>query len=477
MILNTALELGGDEGMELAKILVLRSGGARECWNDQPWMYTQILSRLMSVFGDHVWVPRGFSLCLVVVMLCASAVVAFGRWTWSGLIGIAVFWACSPHILDLNLSAMVEVPTFAFLMLGVCFCWRYCETGRVGFSLLGGLFCGFACGMKFVAAMYLPTLVLVLLVRRGFAPTEEWKRAGRWPALRSRFGGLGVFLVGALVAFLFTVLCSPSWKWQWLWESHVKASLSEEVLNDRTFEFGWRYLRYHEEMVVGALFGVLILVLRKQFRLLLLLVGIFASALTVHLNHKPFWYFYYLHLAIPGSILAGYGLMSSIEWIFASSPGEFGIGRRGRAVVGVLGASLTGAALFVYGVPRFQEQLSAVRSSERMDQSPSFLAIEKYKGSCTTLFTRRPILYYHSGLRPIPNLALLVKKRFWSGEITEEEVFYQMMASAPDLLHIDPRIYPKSIPVSRFLSDRYTNVWVGRSDQLWLRKDRVRIGE
>jgi len=113
MILDEAIELGGDEGLELVKVLILRAGEAGNSWNDQPWFFTQVLRVALDLIGDYIWVPRVLVAIMALAMLCAAGYIVFGRFKFLMVLPLIGFWLMSPDILDLNLSAMVEVPAFA----------------------------------------------------------------------------------------------------------------------------------------------------------------------------------------------------------------------------------------------------------------------------------------------------------------------------------------------------------------------------
>ena len=85
-----------------------------------------------------------------------------------------------------------------------------------------------------------------------------------------------------------------------------------------------------------------------------------------------------------------------------------------------------------------------------------------------TLFSRRPIYYFHSGLSPIPDLALLVKKRFWSGGVSEQSVVARVISSKPGILHLDRRQYPDASPINPFLKAEYKLVWNEGPDEVWV---------
>ena len=59
-----ALAVGGDDGFELCKSLLLARdpAAATQMWNDQPWLHTMLVAFLFKVFGPAAGIVRVFSL-------------------------------------------------------------------------------------------------------------------------------------------------------------------------------------------------------------------------------------------------------------------------------------------------------------------------------------------------------------------------------------------------------------------------------
>ncbi len=472
MLLNEAVELGGDEGMELAKVLVLRSGEAGNCWNDQPWFFSQILRLVLACFGDNIVVPRVMVALFAMGLLCAVTKTVFGRVRLITLLPVACFWLLSPHILDLNVSAMLEIPSFAVMTLAIAMTRMSCESGKWGHFVASGVLAGAACQLKLITAMYAPALILWVVLGSLFPEVVGTKQvAVDSGADRYMRAVRNLALVGAAAGLAFGTIMAlaPSWRWDLLWDNHAKASSSYEVLANRNYEFTWRYLWYHEESLIGGFLGIICLVWRRQWLPFAALVAMYGAAILIHLNHKPYWYFYYVHIAIPASALSAYGLVTCIEVILTLAGGE----RDWRWVAvttgSVAGASLLIGSAVVFGVPRFRNQWQELNMAEKGQESPVLAAIRANSRGRATMFSRRPIFYFHSRLTPIPDLALLVKKRFWSGDLSEQSVVTKVIAGKPDLLHLDRRHYPPTSPINAFLQDGYTLVWNQGADEVWIR--------
>jgi hypothetical protein len=64
----------------------------------------------------------------------------------------------------------------------------------------------------------------------------------------------------------------------------------------------------------GAIAGILLSIKRRTLRLMAFPITLLASAVAVHLVHRHWWDYYYLHLAIPLAWLAAYAIYEAIRW-------------------------------------------------------------------------------------------------------------------------------------------------------------------
>jgi hypothetical protein len=121
--LGTTVQIGADEGFELAKAtLGLHGHGLyTEVWNDQPPLHTFLVIQVLEHLSPGVLGPR-----LVTVIAAAVLLVGVFSLTYRvcgvGVAGLTVaLLLVSPGFLELSASCMLEVPALApaVLALGV----------------------------------------------------------------------------------------------------------------------------------------------------------------------------------------------------------------------------------------------------------------------------------------------------------------------------------------------------------------------
>lgn len=89
-------------------------------------------------------------------------------------------------------------------------------------------------------------------------------------------------------------------------------------------------------------------------------------------------------------------------------------------------------------------QIRAARHSPQTYSSLVLKEIERFKPFTIFLYADQPIYSFHPGIRLIPDLAVVMLKRLWSGEITNAKITEEMEAVKPKLILLanDTRVMP-----------------------------------
>jgi|GEM_PF-1252505 len=109
--LRTAVQIGADEGFELAKATLVLAGHElyTEVWNDQPPLHTFLVAWVLKHISGSVAAPRlmtvTFSALLVLAVFCVAARVSGLRVAWLA----TAFLIASPGFLELSASCMLEL--------------------------------------------------------------------------------------------------------------------------------------------------------------------------------------------------------------------------------------------------------------------------------------------------------------------------------------------------------------------------------
>ena len=252
-----AVILGADEGMELAKglLLVQRPELAASAWNDQPWFFSQILA----LFGGAPLVGRVFA------GACTLALVwALGRFSTGSVGGVPqsprepwtilaervvclLFLFAWPSVTQLSVSVMCEWPAFCLAVVAVAILPLRAGEWRGWRFFVAGAVLALATQVKLTALIIGPALA-------AHAVVAYWAKVGRASSLPSsgpvvdldkqkdrlealsylgRFGGAFAVVFGLLLWW------SPVWDWSQLWGSHAAAGAVEKAASYVFNQWEW----------------------------------------------------------------------------------------------------------------------------------------------------------------------------------------------------------------------------------------------
>jgi hypothetical protein len=428
LLVRDYVEIGPDEGMEMAKALLLARAPeeAGQAWTDQPWLYARVLAGLWRWSGGDWLAGRLLSGCLAGLWMLAQT-----RLLPRGSTGVHGFWAglfllSWPWFLPLGCSMMVELPWMSLAILSLVLL----GLGRClnpGFCAVAAGLAGLAVSFKVVALMFLPAWMVALAYRESLLgeprppPASVWFRLGLWMAVF-------VLVVGSLLPWGIQGpdqgLIRSHWRSaQWLWQEAAGR-----------FAFSPRFLLSAGVTLLTAGVGAWLLLRDGRGR-----EGWVAGLLVVvpalvHWVHQPFWKFYLLHFAPGVAVLAGWGMgeVCLRVWRGLSTPAS-------RAKPGCFLRSLMVAAALLAGwlnwdFARAVEDVRRIEGNPRRSESPLMEALQKVAPKVRYGYTRAPAFLAQANCLALPELTILPRKRFWSGDITESRIREIIRERQPEIL-------------------------------------------
>ncbi len=336
-----ALRIGGDEPFELTKGLLWAKGCSlyTKVWNDQPPLFTVFLGVLFRIFGCKIAVARGLAVFFGAVLV--TGLFHFVRRV-SGVLAAAVAAFClvaAPEVFRLTISAMLEAPAIGVGLWALWPVWRWEQSGGKRWLVVSGLIMAVALQIKLTAAIMGPALAVeIALASAGWAIAG----CGRWAGgpgfeisdVRSQrtdsqslagdsprsTGGSRRFLAAAwgitrdvliwagsiAAGFIILGLLFGS-GYREAWQSHFAAKPPAVVAQIDRMAFSPELLVQHTEALWGLGAALIVLVWKRSVRPVVFPLLLLGTVLLVHLIHRPYWPYYYLHFAVPIAWLTGYG--------------------------------------------------------------------------------------------------------------------------------------------------------------------------
>jgi hypothetical protein len=416
--LGKALEIEGDEGFELNKAF-LQSQGFKlytEIWDDQPPLYTSALTALFRIGGTSILGARmltvGFSLVLLTALYgCVSH--KFDRWT--GFAAVALL-ATAPRYLSLSVSVMKEIPAFSVALTAAwaLFQWEK-KRSWPRLTLSGALF-GAALMIKLSAGLLLPAMAAEMFL--ATRPAEGQPRR----ILRT----LAVWLAGALGTALALAGTLGFGGLSLLIGTHLSVQQIPGIPRPGDFPFPMTFFAIHADGYLCCAAGLWVVYSRRLWRPAAFPLWQLAVTGAVHAWHRPWWNYYYLHLAIPVAWLAGVFVREAAQVVWSALAGRI----RVQTLTFIAGVLL--AATGVQSVQRLAAAARVIRSSPAILNDPMLRHIDQYRDRTKWIYAQ-PIIYpFHARLRAPPELAVVTLKRYWSGQISSQDILAWLRRRQPE---------------------------------------------
>ena len=460
--LRTTVQLGGDEGFELAKATLCLKGYHlyTDVWNDQPPFHTFLITETLKHISPSFIGPRlisvGFAcLLLVSIFLVSRKVNGFAIAVLTTSLLIA-----SPGFLTLGASCMLEVPCVASAILALCILLYGCRWKWRAGEILAGILFGIACEIKLIGAIYLPVAALILWLNHR---TDQRDKPESLKLSVKRLLA-SLVIVGASTAISFVAIDfliengAFIKHFQQTWSSHFGGTKSFEYGSPKDHPFDWSILLRNWDATVPALLGIFFCL--KQVRQKPLLV--FPAAwliydLLLFATHTPWWSYYIVHLAPPLCWCAAIGIVE----VFKLANWQRRRLAFGFAVIFLLGAGWwMGMRLYL--------QVQNVRRSPQTYSTLALTEIQRFKPFTHFIYADQPIYSFHSGIPMPPDLAVVMLKRLWSGEMTNAKINEEIEAIKPGLILLanDTRV----MPFQQLLQTEYRLVYQDSIHRLYAHK-------
>ncbi|MDR3377433.1 MAG: hypothetical protein P4M10_02000, partial [Verrucomicrobiae bacterium] len=227
--------------------------------------------------------------------------------------------------------------------------------------------------------------------------------------------------------------------------------------------------------LVGAVLALVVLWRQRRMRQVAFLVALLVTVFLVFFTHRPWWYYYGLHFAIPLAILAGWGaaelFLNGLRCARRVSAKESAFTLETSLILGALVVSLWAGFEF----PRGYEATLAVGQTGRIPDNAAVTELKKYQGQAKWGFSQHAILMAQAGYVLPPEIAVLPQKRYWTGNITESTVLEFVQRYQCEVLVLySGRELPESAGAgtgwSKFVEDNYVEVWSDGKEHIFVTK-------
>jgi 4-amino-4-deoxy-L-arabinose transferase-like glycosyltransferase len=450
--LRTAFRFGRDEGYELMKAYLVTLGHPlyKEIWNDQPPLHTEMVAFLFRCFGRSAFVARLLSIIFAAVLVGALyKCISLSASRTAGLIGVVLMVSFS-FVLRLSVSVMLELPAIALAMASI-YAWRIYSAKKLHWWMaLSGCLFGLALQIKLTAGMFLPALIIEFCIT--YFNKRRSARAEGKRILYCILRDAGIWLSAALIVFC-VVACSfyQGNTAGTFWRSHVFRG-GGDAAAEFPFKLGKLFFS-NVPQCLAALCGLVVFMLKRR-QDLLAPSALLTTALTIHTVHRPYWYYYALHFAVPVAWLGAFGIielcaLSRREPDAPSLAMTVIQGARRLASYGLVSILLafSAAAVWREGV--------AICAEQPASENPVVLSLEQRAKSTHWVFTDCDTCAFWAGLPVPPELAVVPLKRIWACEVTKAQITECLDRYRPEQI-VFVSDWERRFGLGKYLQEHYT---------------------
>jgi len=456
--LKTTIQIGADEGFELAKATLCLDGYQlySQVWNDQPPLHTLLITQILKHVSPSILGPRLATSVFTAILLASIFFISLrlnGLLVATLMTGLLI---ASPGFIELSSSCMLEIPALAPAIAALCLLlvvpqskWRIAE-------ILTGILFALALHIKLIGAILLPLAALIIWLRLRTAASP----------IKNISGSLIVLAASVAISFAATDYLVDGGAYlrhfQQSWASHFASTKSFEYGSPGDRPFDWSILLKNWDTTIPAVVGVAFLLGRvRQKSTAILPLAWLALTLIVFTSHKPWWPYYYIHNAIPLCWCAAIAIAFAWERIRL---------RRTIGLIVLLGLFAICALSWISA--RVYLQVTSIRNSSQTYSSLVLKQINRLKPFARFIYTEEPIYSFHAGIPMPPNLAVVPLKRLWAGDMTNARIATEMANAKPEIILL--KRTSTDTPFNDLLASEYRPIYEDGKHRLYARKTIVK---
>jgi len=421
--LDSAVELAQDEHFEVAKAFLVFKGHHlfTEIWSEQPPLHTLLTAAAFHAFGPSVLTARIlaslFGLLLVLTLYACVRTVA-GR--FAGLAAATWLYTASRN-LDLFHGAMMEVPACAVALASSAVAMLSLRREhRLALAATSGALLAVAVQLKYTA-------LLVGFVGGGVLASGGLFADGH-SSHREALRGVAIWAGSFLVSFTLLSCVLPGMDY-----SSMAKALAVQPTDPDFGALSLRSLFAEQTLMLPAVGGLLVVAWRRRWEAGLPPLLLFATATVVHSLHRPFWGYYFIHLTIPAAWLCGL-VVAELRATLAPAI-RSGAWRRSWTSAAATGGALVSLAILACesGV-EYVEAWHRLWDRPRLQSCASVQLVAKLCPENGYVFARNGSIAFAARRMTLPWLTVLSRRRYWSGQISDERVRAEVKRARPAVL-------------------------------------------
>ena len=443
--------------MELSKALLLseRPSMVIRMENDQPWLYTMLVSAFFKMSGPSASVARLFSLVSATAMLAALGWILRPAAGCFGLLLAGIFLFSANGMLGLSMAAMPGLPAISWAMVAVAISCQSSHPPNWKRLLLSGAVLACAAHIKLTALMVLPAFFVFVFRQWG------WKSASR---------SLYPWGIGFVAAFLVIVIASPTFDLKLLFYSSPKPEWNRSG-------FHLSVLLLNPGLMLAAILGVLHMIKRKA-PAPLLFASVWFATVALLAGRLGYWPEQDIgHFYIPLAILGSVGFATTVSRTLGEfqgspspdeSPNNEGMWFRNRNELNTLGAVTVFAFWVGFAVPDFVSDLTRLNHLPSAKQDGLCLSIRENAEATRWCYTRFPEYAFAGGVIIPPELVAIPTPGSLERNLKGEHALEMVRNRQPEQMLVEGNVEMRNQEWAAWITNHYVLVDQDGEKELWV---------
>ena len=449
--IKQAFEYNPDEGTDLMKALLFQKGYSlyTEIWNDQPPLFTVIISFWIKLFGRSIQTIRLLgTLFSIILLFSLYEIVKIKTKKFCAFLTIILLLSSSAF-LRLSAGLILGMTTFSFAIISILFAIYYKKFPQKHFLILSGIFMALSLQTKLYAIFLIPLILLEISffsISKAKTPTKALTILSLW-------------ISSFLISYLSLIFLFFKNNFSLLIPQLIAPHAARMTINNSNFSVIWKMLIADYGITLLALLGSYIIISKKNKKNLFPILWVF-SALIILIIHKPIWHHYYIFISIPLCWLAAIQINDFFRigtlkcWL---------IKKNQYTIIDVCVHWITGILimLLLFEMPHTYNKIIKSLNEKTVKQEKEIIdIISKYNINSQWIVTDRPIFAFYTNMLVPPELALISRKRNFSSDAAQKYFIKKLKKYTPELILINRSEFYGEKAIS-YVENNYNPIFKG----------------
>ncbi|MCK5492895.1 MAG: glycosyltransferase family 39 protein, partial [Candidatus Omnitrophica bacterium] len=289
--IKQTFEYNPDEGINLIKTSLFQNGFSlyKEIWNDQPPLFTLILSFWLKIFGQSAYSARILILIFSSILLWALyQIIRIRQGHICAFIAIT-FLTSSTDYIPLSTSIMIGIPSLCLALLSILCVVSYAKNQSNYLMILSGAFMGLSLQTKFFSAFLIPIILLEIIQNKQLYLKKK-----------KILSSIGLWLISLSVVYFFITLIFFNFEPQLFIKNLLQPHLLKSVFTEFKYSFLSKLILPFNDFVIIIFALTAPFLIEKQKKRQLFFPFLWLSfAFIILFIHRPVWRHHYLLISIP----------------------------------------------------------------------------------------------------------------------------------------------------------------------------------